>query len=91
MMRGIWQSGLSSDTQKGGATMAEQLLNAKQAAARLGISVRSLHRYRAKLCALGMQIVRLGQRVTYRESSIDRIIRMAAERDESLYEADIRS
>lgn len=66
--------------------MAEQLLNAKEAARRLGISVRSFLRYRPKLCAVGMQMVRAGQRVTYRESSIDRIIRLAAEEDKPLYE-----
>ena len=65
--------------------MAEQLLNTKQTAARLGISVRSLHRYLPKLIALGLQKIRAGHRVVYRESSIDRIIRLAAERNSDLY------
>ncbi len=66
--------------------MAEQLLNAKQASARFGISVRSFLRYRPKLCALGLQIVRVGKRTTYREQSINRIIKWAAETETSLYE-----
>ena len=67
--------------------MPEQLLNVKQASARLGISVRSFHRYRPKLIALGLQRIRAGHRVVYRESSIDRIIRLAAEREEPLYDS----
>ena len=66
--------------------MAETLLSIKEASRRLGISIRSFHRHRKKLIAVGLQIVRLGQRVTVREGSIDRIIRLAAERDEPLYE-----
>lgn len=66
--------------------MAELLLSSKQAAVRLGISLRSFHRYRAKLIALGMQKIRAGHRVVYRESSIDRIIRWAAENEEPLYD-----
>ena len=68
--------------------MAERLINTIEAAKRLGISVRSFHRYRAKLIALGLQRIRAGQRVNYRESSIDRIIRYAAENEAALYEVD---
>ena len=68
--------------------MAERLLDIKETAARLGISVRSFHRHRTKLIAVGLQIVRLGQRVTVREGSIDAVIRYAAEREEPLYEVD---
>ncbi len=68
--------------------MSERLLNSKQASARFGISVRSFLRYRPKLCALGLQMVQAGRRITYREQSINRIIKRAAERDEPLYEID---
>jgi len=66
--------------------MAERLINTVEAAKRLGISVRSFHRYRAKLIAIGLQRIRAGQRVNYRESSVDKIIQWAAENEESLYE-----
>ena len=65
--------------------MTENLISYKSAAQKLGISVRSLHRYRASLIAKGLQCVRAGQRVLFRESSIDRVIANAAERDEALY------
>ena len=66
--------------------MPERLLNSKQASARFGISVRSFLRYRPKLCALGLQMVRAGKKINYRESSIDRIIKWAAEKEEPIYE-----
>ena len=65
--------------------MTERLLNAEQASARLGISARSFLRNRAKLCAVGLQMVRLGKRINYREDSINRLIRYAAENEETLY------
>jgi len=71
---------------KEGNIMAELLLSAKQTANRLGLSLRSFYRYRSKLIALGLQAVRAGRRISYREASIDRIIREAAEHDEPLYE-----
>lgn len=66
--------------------MAELLLNAKQSAQRLGLSLRSFYRYRHKLIARGLQAVRAGRRITYREHSIDRIIQNAAENESALYE-----
>ncbi len=66
--------------------MAELLLNAKQASRRLGLSLRSFYRYRHKLIARGLQAVRAGRRITYREASIDRLIQNAAENEASLYE-----
>ena len=66
--------------------MAERLINTVEAAKRLGISVRSFHRYRPKLIALGLQRIRAGQRVNYRESSVDKIIKWAAENETALYE-----
>ncbi len=68
--------------------MAELLLSAKQSAQRLGLSLRSFYRYRHKLIARGLQAVRAGRRITYREASIDRIIQNAAETESSLYDAD---
>jgi len=53
--------------------MAEALVSIKETSKRLGISIRSFHRHRKKLIAVGLQIVRLGQRVTVRERSIDSI------------------
>jgi hypothetical protein len=41
-----------------------------------------------KLRAIGLQAVKAGRRITYREASIDRIIREAAETESPLYEAD---
>jgi len=70
--------------------MSELLLPAKQAATRLGLSLRSFYRYRNRLIARGMQAVRAGRRIAYREASIDRLIREAAEKDEALYEASSR-
>jgi hypothetical protein len=68
--------------------MAEALVSIKEASRRLGISIRSFHRHRKKLIAVGLQIVRLGQRVTVRERSIDSVIEYAAEREQPLYEID---
>jgi len=68
--------------------MAEALVSIKETSKRLGISIRSFHRHRKKLIAVGLQIVRLGQRVTVRERSIDSVIEYAAEREEPLYEVD---
>ena len=68
--------------------MAEALVSIREASKRLGISIRSFHRHRNKLIAVGLQIVRAGQRVTVREGSIDAVIRYAAERNEPLYDSD---
>ena len=68
--------------------MAEALVSIKEASKRLGISIRSFHRHRKKLLAVGLQIVRLGQRVTVREKSIDSVIEYAAENENPLYDAD---
>ncbi len=68
--------------------MAELLLSAKQSAQRLGLSLRSFYRYRSKLIARGLQAVRAGRRITYREASIDRLIQTAAETEASLYEVE---
>ena len=65
--------------------MAEKLLSAKEASKRFGISLRSFYRYRAKLIASGLQSVQAGRRLTYRESSIDKIIRRSAENEVELY------
>ncbi len=68
--------------------MAELLLSAKQTSQRLGLSLRSFYRYRDKLVAHGLQKVQAGRRITYREHSIDRLIRNAAETESALYEVE---
>lgn len=59
----------------------EQLLTVKEATARLRINPTSFYKYRAKLMALGLQQVRIGRCVRYRESSVNRVIKRMAERE----------
>lgn len=63
----------------GVAIMAEKLLSRKEAANRLGISPRSFSRHRAKLMALGLQAVQIGQYPKFREASLDRLIERLAD------------
>ena len=58
--------------------MTERLLNPIDAAKKLGISRPSFYKMKARLIAKGMKKVRVGRRVKYLESSIDRIIMRAA-------------
>ena len=64
--------------------MAEQLLTTKQAAAKLAVNVRTFYRYRARLIAKGLQQVNFGQYPKYREFSLDKLIKQAAETGEQL-------
>jgi len=65
--------------------MSEQLLTIDQVAGRLGVSRSSVKRNIVKLRARGLQRVPVGKRlVRYRESSLDGLIKRAAEREESL-------
>ena len=64
--------------------MKEQLLTPKQAAAKLAVNVRTFYRYRARLIAKGLQQVKFGQYPKYRESSLDKLIKQAAETGEEL-------
>ena len=59
--------------------MAERLLSRKEAADRLSMSTRSFSRHRAKLMALGLQAVQIGQYPKFRESSLDKLIEQLAE------------
>ena len=69
--------------------MSEQLLRARDVAFRLGISERQFYRIRLHLLAAGLQLVAIPgtaseQSHRYRESSLDRLIKRAAERGETL-------
>ncbi|AQT69202.1 hypothetical protein STSP2_02389 [Anaerohalosphaera lusitana] len=59
--------------------MAERLLSRKETAQRLSMSMRSFSRHRARLMALGLQAVQIGQYPKYREASVDRLIKKLAE------------
>lgn len=69
----------------------DHLLTAADVARRLGISYMQFRRLRPKLVASGLRIVRLpssidGKRPTirYQASSLDRLIRVAAEREAAI-------
>ncbi len=64
--------------------MAEQLLTTKQVAAKLAVNVRTFYRHRARLVAKGLQPVGFAKHPKYRESSLDRLIKQAAETGERL-------
>jgi excisionase family DNA binding protein len=66
------------------AKKAEQLITANEVAARLAISKRTLERKLASLQAGGLQTVRIGRNVRFRESSVNKLIRRAAERGSNL-------
>lgn len=59
--------------------MAENLLSRKEAAQRLNMSPRTFSRHKARLMALGLQAVQIGQYPKFRENSLDRIIQRLAE------------
>jgi predicted nicotinamide N-methyase len=64
--------------------MAEQLLTKKEAAKRFGLCLRTFDQHRPRLIANGLQVVKVGKWVMFREASIDRVIREAAERGTAL-------
>ena len=64
----------------------EKLLSALQTAERLGISIRTFHRYKCVLIAKGLQSVTCGRRIVFREASLDQIIKKAADNENSLYD-----
>lgn len=64
--------------------MPEKLLTRKQVAERLGISPMTFSRHRARLIAKGLQQVDFGQYPKYRESSLYKLIKNAAETGERL-------
>lgn len=57
----------------------EKLLTRKEAATRLGMSVRTFIRHKARLKAQGLQEVCVGGWPKFREASLDRLIKQAAE------------
>jgi hypothetical protein len=59
--------------------MVEKLISRKEASARLSISTRTFARRKAKLMALGLQAVQIGQYPKFRESSLDKLIQRLAE------------
>lgn len=65
--------------------MSERLLDRINTSSRFGISQRSLVRHEPELIAKGLVRVRAGSRVLYQESSIDGLIRRAADKNESLF------
>ncbi len=64
--------------------MSEQLLTAKEVATRLGICYRTFNEYRPRLVAKGLQEVVVGRSRKFRQESLDRLIRRAAESGVSL-------
>ncbi len=59
--------------------MGEQLLTAKEASRRLGICYRTFNEYRPRLVAKGLQEVFVGKSRKFRQASLDRLIKQAAE------------
>jgi hypothetical protein len=59
--------------------MAEKLLSRKDTAQRLAMSTRTFARHKAKLIALGLQVVKIGQYVKFREASLDKLIQRLSE------------
>ena len=64
--------------------MAEQLLTPTDVTKKLRISRSKFYRIRARLIASGMKRVTIDGSVKYLESSIDKMILRAAEREEPL-------
>lgn len=64
---------------KGGVNMPERLLSRLETAQRLNMSTRSLSRHKARLMALGLQAVQIGQYPKFRELSLDKLIQKLAE------------
>lgn len=64
--------------------MSERLLKLGETADRLGISRRQFYRLRPRLVAKGLQEVAIGKCKKYRESSLDSLIKSAAENGRSL-------
>ena len=54
--------------------MQDRLISRMDAAKRLGLSPGTFSRYKAKLIAMGLRPVRLGQHEKFLESSIDHLI-----------------
>lgn len=54
--------------------MARQLLTTRQTAQRLGISMTTFYRVRAKLMAKGLKSTKVGSGTKYLESSLDKLI-----------------
>jgi len=65
--------------------MAEQLLSIREAAKRFGVSRSTFYEYQPKLIAKGLQRVVAGRLPRFVESSIDRVIKTAAEKDIPLF------
>jgi excisionase family DNA binding protein len=67
--------------------MAERLLDIDEVARRLSVVRLTVLRHLDKLKAKGLQQVRFGKRsIRFREASLDRLIKNAAEREESLFD-----
>jgi predicted DNA-binding transcriptional regulator AlpA len=64
--------------------MSEQLLTPTEVAKKLRISRTKFYRIRARLIANGMQRVTIDGSIKYLESSLDRMIRKAAEKEGEL-------
>jgi len=64
--------------------MSEQLLTLEETVKRLGVSRMTFYRHLPRLRARGLQLVRFGKRPMFREASLDRIIKKAAEEESAL-------
>ncbi len=67
-----------------GVVMAEKLLSKLETASRLSMTIRTFDRYKPKLIARGLQPVKIGGYLKYRESSLDKIISKTAETGEAI-------
>jgi len=71
--------------------MAEKLLTIDQVANRLGVVSTTVRRHLLSLRANGLEQAPLGKRgVRFREASLDRIIRRAAERSENPFTVNVK-
>ena len=64
--------------------MAEKLLTLKDVAERLGVSPITLGRHKARLIAKGLKQVNFGLHPKYTESSLEKLIKNAAETGQRL-------
>ena len=72
--------------------MSERLLSIDEVARRLSVVPKTVRRNLTKLKANGLQQVPLGTKsIRFRESSLNRIIKRAAEREENLFTVNMSS
>ena len=65
--------------------MAERLLSIEEVSGRLGVSRSTFYEYQPTLIAKGLQRVRAGRLPKFVESSVEKLIKTAAEKDIPLF------